>query len=67
VSIGGGDPRANSTLVDGIANEKMTDGGAIVVPSVEGPREFKVITNAMSAEFGRTAGGIVSIITKRDQ
>ncbi len=64
VSIGGGDPRINSTLVDGIANEKMTDGGAIVVPSVEGTKEFKVITNAMAAEFGRTAGGVVSIITK---
>lgn len=64
VSIGGGDYRSNSTLVDGIANEKMTDGGAIVVPSVEGTKEFKVITNAMAAEFGRTAGGIVSIITK---
>ncbi len=64
VSIGGGDYRSNSTLVDGIANDKMTDGGAIVVPSVEGTKEFKVITNAMAAEFGRTAGGIISIITK---
>ncbi len=64
VSIGGGDPLANSTLVDGIANEKMTDSGAMIVPTVEGTREFKVITNAMSAEFGRTAGGIISVITK---
>jgi len=64
VSIGGGDPLTSSTLVDGIANEKMTDSGAMVVPTVEGTREFKVITNAMSAEFGRTSGGIVSLITK---
>jgi len=64
VSIGGADPLSSSTLVDGIANEKMTDSGAMVVPTVEGTREFKVITNAMSAEYGRTAGGVVSVITK---
>ncbi|MPZ20273.1 MAG: hypothetical protein GEV06_20505 [Luteitalea sp.] len=64
VTIGGGDPLSSSTLVDGMAMDKMQDGGALVLPTVEGTREFKVVTNAMSAEFGRTAGGIMSIITK---
>ncbi|MGH9340829.1 MAG: TonB-dependent receptor domain-containing protein [Acidobacteriota bacterium] len=64
VSIGGGDPLASSALLDGIANDKLGNQGAMVVPTVEGTREFRVITNAMSAEFGRTAGGILSVVTK---
>ena len=64
VSIGGGDPLTNSALIDGLANDKMMNQGAMIVPTVEGTREFRVITNAMSAEFGRTAGGILSLVTK---
>lgn len=64
VSIGGADPLTSSALIDGLANDKLGNQGAMIVPTVEGTREFKVITNAMSAEFGRTAGGILSVVTK---
>jgi hypothetical protein len=34
------------------------------VPSAEGIQEFRVQTNAFSAEYGRTGGGIVTMVTK---
>lgn len=64
VSIGGGPPLANGFLVDGIASEKVTVAGTQTFLSIDATQEFKVLTNAMSAEFGRTAGGIISIVSK---
>lgn len=64
VSIGGGPPLSSGFSVDGIAAEKMFTSGTQTFPTVDSTQEFKIITNAMSAEFGRTAGGIVSVITK---
>jgi TonB dependent receptor len=34
------------------------------VPSSEGVQEFRIQTNAFSAEYGRTGGGIVTMVTK---
>jgi hypothetical protein len=64
VTVGGGTPMANGFLVDGIANEKMTDFSAMAFLPVDATQEFKVETNAMSAEFGRTGGGIISVISR---
>jgi outer membrane receptor protein involved in Fe transport len=64
VSIGGGQPLTNGFLVDGIANDKMVDSGAMTYLTVDATQEFKVQTNGMSAEFGRTSGGVISMITK---
>jgi outer membrane receptor protein involved in Fe transport len=64
VSIGGGQPLSSGFSVDGIAAEKMFTSGTQNFPTVDSTNEFKIITNAMSAEFGRTGGGIVSVITK---
>ncbi|MCU1262372.1 MAG: Cna B-type protein [Bryobacterales bacterium] len=64
VTIGGSSPLSNGYLVDGIANDKMIDAGASTLLPVESTEEFKVLTNNMSAEFGRTGGGIISVISK---
>lgn len=64
VSIGGGQPLTNGFLVDGIANDKMVDSGPMTFLTVDSTQEFKVQTNGMSAEFGRTSGGVISMITK---
>lgn len=64
VGIGGGQPLSNGFLVDGIANDKMTDSGPMTFLTVDSTEEFKVQTNGMSAEFGRTSGGVMSMISK---
>ncbi len=64
VSIGGGSALHNDFMVDGIATTKVGSSGAQVYPTIESTQEFKILTNSMSAEFGRTAGGIVSVITR---
>jgi hypothetical protein len=64
VTIGGGQPLTNGYLVDGIANDKMTDSGPMTFLTVDSTEEFKVQTNGMSAEFGRTSGGVISMISK---
>ncbi len=64
ISIAGGQPLSVGYLVDGIANDKMIDSGGITVLTVEGTQEFKVQTNGLPAEFGRTAGGVISVVSK---
>jgi carboxypeptidase family protein/TonB-dependent receptor-like protein len=67
---GGGRWQNNDVLLDGIDNNTMSTGGGIGVnginytPSVDAVAEFKVKTNNYSAEFGRSAGTIVSATTK---
>jgi hypothetical protein len=64
VGIGGGQPLSNGYLVDGIANDKIVDSGPMTFLTVDSTEEFKVQTNGMSAEFGRTSGGVISMISK---
>src|SRR5215813_6495739 len=67
---GGGRWQNNDVLLDGIDNNTMSTGGGIgvsgvnYIPSVDAVAEFKVKTNNYSAEFGRSAGTIVSATTK---
>jgi outer membrane receptor protein involved in Fe transport len=64
VSIGGGPPLSNGVQVDGIASDKMFTSGTQTFLTIDSTQEFKVLSNSMSAEFGRTAGGIISIVSK---
>ena len=67
---GGGRFQTNNIMLDGIDNNTMATAGSIGVnginytPSVDATAEFKVITNNYSAEFGRSAGTVVSAATK---
>ena len=67
---GGGRWQNNDVLLDGIDNNTMSTGGGIgvsginYIPSVDAVAEFKVKTNNYSAEFGRSAGTIISATTK---
>ena len=52
-------------LVDGVNN---VDGGSNITllstPSVDSIQEFKVLTSNFTAEFGRSAGGVVTVVTR---
>ncbi len=67
---GGGRWQNNDVLLDGIDNNTMATGGGIgvsginYIPSVDAVAEFKGKTNNYSAEFGRSAGTIISATTK---
>ena len=68
-SIGGARGDTNELLLDGASNT-IPEGstGAMtavaVFPSVDATLEFKVQSNSYSAEYGRTGGGVVNIVTK---
>ena len=64
LSINGG--RAGSSLImaDGVNNTGVGVARAVVSFSPETVQEFSVQTNAYSAEFGRTGGGVINATTK---
>lgn len=68
ISINGARPEQNSFLLDGtdINNvyNKTPGSAAGVLLGVEAVLEFQVLTNAYSAEFGRSAGGIFNAVTR---
>jgi len=67
IAINGGRPGANEILVDGIPSSPPLVNpilGYSVFPCVDAVQEFKVQTSSYSAEFGRTAGGIINLIYK---
>src|SRR2546427_8366941 len=60
--------RSNSYLLDG-ANMRGYAGTATVSAAettlgVETIQEFRVVTNAYSADYGRAMGGVISLVTK---
>jgi len=64
VSIGGGRDNAVTYLLDGGTNTSATYGIPVVDPNPDTVGEYRVLTNNYTAEFGRSGGGVVSVITK---
>jgi hypothetical protein len=68
MSINGQDPRSNVYLLDGTLQNDFTNGpaGSAAGTSLgtETVREFRVESNAYSAEFGRNSGGQINVLTK---
>jgi carboxypeptidase family protein len=64
VSINGSLDNQNNQLIDGIDNNERAIGTVGVKPSIDAIAEVKVQTSMYNAEVGRTAGGVVNIITK---
>ncbi len=63
-SIGGGRTDSVTYLLDGGLNNDLLSNGIIVNPNPDAIGEFRVLENSYGAEYGRNAGGIVSIVTK---
>ena len=68
ISISGARPQQNSFLLDGSdvndPRNAMPGSVAGVLLGVETVREFRVLTNSYSAEFGRAAGGTITAVTR---
>jgi hypothetical protein len=63
LSINGGREKENEVLLDGITNVRA-DRTVISIPTTESVQEFKVLTNTYDAQYGRTGGGVVAIVTR---
>ncbi len=63
-SVNGQDDTLNNYIVDGIDDNERIIGTIGVKPSVEDIQEITVQTNSYAPEAGRTAGGVVNLVTK---
>ncbi|MCY3592127.1 MAG: TonB-dependent receptor [Acidobacteria bacterium] len=63
-SVNGVRNQSNNFLLDGAANNDTFNTGFIVRPPPDAIEEFKILTHSYTAEFGRSAGSIVNVVTK---
>jgi outer membrane receptor protein involved in Fe transport len=63
-SINGARADASNILIDGQNNQNPRDAGAQLRPPLDALQEFKIHTSGYSAEYGRLAGGVVSMLLK---
>ena len=64
LSVNGQDESLNNWVVDGVDDNERVIGSIGVKPNVEGIQEITVETNSYAPEAGRTAGGVINIVTK---
>jgi hypothetical protein len=64
ISLNGQSDVINDYLIDGLDNTERIIGTSGVRPSIEAIREINIQTNDYTADVGRTAGGVINIITK---
>lgn len=64
IRINGGPAYGNQFFLDGSVNSAPVHNEIAVVPMSDAVEEFRVETNALKAEFGQTAGGVINVVTK---
>src|SRR5918911_1665836 len=64
LNFGGQRGRSNLVQVDGADNTDNSVNAARSTVSQEAVQEFQVVNNGYAPEFGRTAGGVVNVVTK---
>src|SRR5262249_25029577 len=64
VQVSGGRGRNVNYIMDGGDNTDDTIGGALQNFSLESVQEFKIQTQQFKAEYGRSTGGVLNVVTK---
>ena len=64
VAVNGQHGYNNNFMIDGLDDNERYIGTIVVKPAMDALAEFKLITNGYAAELGRTAGGVINLITK---
>jgi hypothetical protein len=64
VTVNGGRGRSNNYTVNGGDGNDLFANLPAVEPSPDSVEEFKVISNAFDAEYGRNSGAVVNVVTK---
>ena len=66
--INGSQEATSDIVLDGVSAEVSHNIPTIpaisAIPSVEGIQEFRILTNSYPAEYGRSGGGVVIMVTK---
>jgi len=63
-SISGNRTTAVTYLLDGGLNTDLMRNDVVMNPNPDAIEEFRVLTSNYNAEYGRNAGGIISVVTK---
>jgi hypothetical protein len=63
-SVNGGRAQSNAVVVDGVPANTGFLNLFTTIPSVDATQEFKVQSNAASAEYGRFGGGVLNVSTR---
>ena len=64
VAVNGQHGYNNNFMIDGLDDNERYIGTIVVKPAMDALAEFKLVTNGYAAELGRTAGGVINLITK---
>jgi hypothetical protein len=64
VALNGGSGRNVNFIIDGGDNTDDTIGGALQNFNLESVQEFNIQTQQYKAEFGRSTGGVLTVVTK---
>src|SRR5215472_6358409 len=51
-------------LLDGGIDNNLLSNGVVFTPNPDAVQEFRILTSNYTAEYGRNAGGIISVVTK---
>ncbi|HWJ54796.1 MAG TPA: carboxypeptidase regulatory-like domain-containing protein, partial [Vicinamibacterales bacterium] len=64
-TVNGQRANSNTMSIDGVANIDTGDnGGNMATTNIDAVAEFKVLTNAYQAEYGRAVGAQLQVVTK---
>jgi hypothetical protein len=64
ISVAGGRDNSVTYLLDGGDNTSVSFGLPVMDPNPDAVAEFRVLENNYTAEYGRSGGGIVTVVTK---
>jgi outer membrane receptor protein involved in Fe transport len=56
--------QSNNFLIDGATNNDTFNTGFVLRPPPDAIQEFKILTHSYSAEYGRNAGSVVTLVTR---
>jgi hypothetical protein len=57
--------RDNQILLDGVSNNNDRQGGRTTITlNPDAVEQFRIVTNNLSAEYGRSAGALISVVSK---
>jgi hypothetical protein len=65
ISVNGGRRNAVNWLVDGVSNVDVGSNITLLsTPTLESIQEFKIVTSSYAAEWPRSGGGVINIVTR---